>query len=94
MTGNNEALDMMLELCAGDSMKVFLPTMSVDRTDYLNNVAAIGGTPLLYGIPYPGMATSMYNGVKTDVRKRIGTPHLRLGSGHTDNGRGGQKNLN
>ena len=60
MTGNNEALDMMLELCAGDSMKVFLPTMSVDRTDYLSNVAAIGGTPLLYGIPYPGEGKRMY----------------------------------
>ena len=60
MTGNNEALDMMLELCAGDSMKVFLPTMSVDRTDYLNNVAAISGTPFLYGIPYPGEGKRMY----------------------------------
>ena len=60
MTGNNEALDMMLELCAGDSMKVYLPTMSVDRTDYLNNVAAISGTPFLYGIPYPGEGKRMY----------------------------------
>ena len=61
MTGKNDALYAMLSLCAGDSMKVFLPNLSIDRTDYLNNVSPVAGTPFLYGIPYPGMATGMYD---------------------------------
>ena len=60
MTGKNDALYMMLSLCGGDSLKVFLPNMCMDRTDYLSNLAPIPGTPFLYGIPYPGEGSNMY----------------------------------
>lgn len=63
MTGDDDEIHLMLGLVANDSMKVYIPSMTIDRTDYLCNLMMVEGTPFLYGIPYPGMATSMYNGV-------------------------------
>ena len=60
MTGDDDAILMMLSLANNDSTKILMPQMTIDRTDYLINLPMLDDTPFLYGIPYPGNAQSTY----------------------------------
>ena len=60
MTGDDDAILMMLSLANNDSTKILMPQMTIDRTDYLINLPMLDNTPFLYGVPYPGNAQSTY----------------------------------
>lgn len=60
MTGDDDAILMMLSLANNDSTKILMPQMTIDRTDYLINLPMLDNTPFLYGVPYPGNAKGTY----------------------------------
>lgn len=65
MTGDDDALLMMLSLANNDSTKILMPQMTIDRTDYQISLPMLDNTPFLYGVPYPGNAQSTYRALLT-----------------------------
>lgn len=71
MWGDNEALRHMVKLCDYDSLKVLVPGLTVNRSDYLEYTAVLANTPFLFGTPFPDtidpdrppLTANMWNGI-------------------------------
>lgn len=60
----DEAILMLLDFVKGDSMKVFVPDMTINRTAYASSPVNLEGTPMHMGILYPTpLQTSYYDDI-------------------------------
>lgn len=62
-TGKNEALTALIELCAMDSMKVMIPSSTINRSYYSACIAPVLGTPFQNGIILPEYNVPLYEDV-------------------------------
>ncbi len=60
MIGDNEALKQLLSMVDNDSMQVYIPSLSVNRSDYIEYLAPLTGYPFHNGTPFPEMAPPMW----------------------------------
>lgn len=66
MWGENDALLQMLSLADNDSSKIYVPGFTVDRSDHMEYLAALYGTPFHNGTPYPERVSTMWEGLTDD----------------------------
>lgn len=66
MWGDNEALLQMLSLANNDSSLILVPSFTVDRSDHMEYLATLHGSPFHYGTPFPEHVSPMWEGLIDD----------------------------
>ncbi|MBQ2978613.1 MAG: Omp28-related outer membrane protein [Bacteroidaceae bacterium] len=66
MWGDNEALLQMLSLANNDSSLILVPGFTVDRSDHMEYLATLHGSPFHYGTPFPEHVSPMWEGLIDD----------------------------
>ena len=65
MTGDNDALNQLIAFAGNDLNKVYVPAMSINRTNYFYSSTLssnVIGTPMIYTI-YPDFVSDLYNDI-------------------------------
>lgn len=63
MWGDNDALVQMLQLADNDSSKIFIPALTVNRSDHLEYLAHLPNCPFHYGTPFPEVVDPMWKAI-------------------------------
>lgn len=60
---NDDAINELIDLAGGDLMKVYIPQILFNRSDYIIYFTTIAGTPFHNGTPYPEVARMYYDDI-------------------------------
>ena len=59
----DEAILLQLGMAGGDSSKIYIPDMALNRTAYISAPVNVPGTPFHYGVIYPDFVSSYYTDI-------------------------------